>query len=149
MAANDRCRRKKRLENSHRALAQLQRAENGDVFDALRAHLTRLGWRTENAEDRARTVRKMLEVRVQVLREIKRLELRAESEMPEWARSIKEASGSVGRGWTTWTAISLDDTEEQREAQNVEPRLEKLARSGKITKEEYDLLRERLQSPLR
>jgi hypothetical protein len=141
--------RNERLEQARRDLAEIQRGENGDVFGALRAHLTRLGWRTENAEDRARTAHKIFEARVQILHDIKRLELRAESEMPEWARALGKTSGSVGTGWTTWTAVSADDTEEQRQARDVGPRLEKLARSGKITKEEYDLLRERLQSPLR
>jgi hypothetical protein len=138
-------RRKKRLESSQRLLAELQRAENGDVFDELHRHLTRLGWRTETSADRMKAARKALEVKLAVLREIKVLELRPETAMPEWARSTGKASGRVGSGWTTFIALSGDETKEQLEARDVGPRLEKLARSGKIAKEEYDRLNQRLK----
>jgi hypothetical protein len=137
--------RKQRLKDLESTLATLLRGDNADVFEELRDHLTRLGWRTETAEDRARAAQTAREVRLAVLREIKTLELRPEGTMPEWARPIGTSRGRGGTGWTTLISVSNDETAEELEARAVGPRLEKLAKSGKITKEEYERLNQSLK----
>src|SRR5262249_18359871 len=63
-------RHKERLEQAQRALAKFYRDEhqNADVFAELHAHLTRLGWRTESAEDREKSARKAIQRSVEILR---------------------------------------------------------------------------------
>src|SRR5262249_47237470 len=131
--------RPKTLSSLRASLAALD--ENADVFAALHRHITRLGWRTERDEDRERARQKHLAIAVAVLAEIKELESRLESSAGDWTKSLRRRNMGV-------SLISGGDqlSEEQREVVfgRARKRLIDLATSGRISKEEYASLSERL-----
>jgi hypothetical protein len=140
---------KEQLENAQIALAMFYRDEhqNGDVFAELHAHLTRLGWRTENAEDREKAERKAMQRSIEVLREIKELEMRSEAPRPDWAQPAEEALNREKKVMRIIRQSKLDGmTPEEREARGVANRLNKLVVSGRISKEEFEVLRSRLRA---
>jgi hypothetical protein len=144
-------RHKEHLENAQRALAKFYRdaQQNADTFAELHAHLTRLGWRTESAEDREKTARKAMQRAVEVLRDVKRLELRPEAVKPDWARPAEEALSREQKVMRISRVSEHDKmTMEEREARRVGNRLNKLAVSGRISKEEYETLQARLRGTL-
>jgi hypothetical protein len=75
------------LESSRRALSRLD--ENADVFATLHAHITRLGWRTENAQDRARADQRRIYRALAVLQDIKALEQRPEGMPAGWTERLR------------------------------------------------------------
>jgi hypothetical protein len=135
--------RLKLLESSERKLAELIEMRNADVLEALHAHLTRLGWRTQNALDRAKLARRRLDRQVEVLREVKAFETRAEAPPQAWAASLEHRMG-FGSGWTIGVLRDPALTEEEREARQAAHRLAKLALSGRISQHDYGRLRSTL-----
>jgi hypothetical protein len=134
------------LEKHRLILAEFEENRNADVFNALHAHLRRLGWRTATAEDRKRAQANALARRVEVLRVIKSLEGRPEAPTPDWAVSL-QAELRVESGWTVYAPLQTTLTAEEWEAHDVRAlrtRLLKLAISGRISEEEFDDLAARL-----
>jgi hypothetical protein len=174
--------RLKALESARGALARLD--DNADVFVAIRDHLTRLGWRTENAQDRARESERRLAAALAVLAEIKELEKRPEAAPGEWTAPIRQslsalppsvphtlrnATGSPPREVrvlaldpaTARRAVILqrsgsagsasdnsspDLSAEEREVRSgtLRRRLGELAVTGRVSKDQYESLLERL-----
>jgi len=62
-------------------LGYFEKIARADVFVALRSHLTRLGWRTQTPDDRARAKQKHERAALAVLQEIKELEKPAPDEV--------------------------------------------------------------------
>jgi hypothetical protein len=139
-------RRSESVASFQRSLATLD--ENVDVFSALHAHLTRLGWRTERAEDRERVERRRRADALAVLRdltpamqeEIRRLELRPQSAPGGWVESLGEIRGPL-------RIVSAADqpSEEEKEVRRLRKRLVGLPTSGRISEEEYETLSARLR----
>jgi hypothetical protein len=135
----------KQLHWLNEQLREIKNNTNSDVFEALRAHLARLGWRTENAADRALQQRRKNEIRVEVLREVKRLEAGTSSAQPLWATRVsKRQRISV---WRRTDEINGYDPEvrETYDPPGLERRLDELALSGRIAEAEYDRLQEMLE----
>ncbi|MGP1254654.1 MAG: hypothetical protein ACTS10_09595 [Kiloniellales bacterium] len=139
--------RRKSIENAKRRLEEFEKNENADVFEALHQHITRLRWRTEDMSDRTRSRRRMLDERVRLLREIKRLDTRPQQAMPKW---VYRVPASVRRGsdrtFTVLPADWNDLTEEERAAHPhlLVSHLETLACNGQLSSDEYRDLLERI-----
>lgn len=138
-----------RIANAERALADFLKHENAAVFDALHAHLARLGWRTMNEQDQARMKRRMLEDRLGVLRQVKMLEARRESTPPDWAQSLTPGDTGVKGTMFLMPSGELENMSDvEREASwppsALAERLNTLAVTGRITKVEFDMLQARL-----
>ncbi len=139
--------RQKFLQQTKDQLQRLRRNENADVFARLHGHLTRLGWRTETEADREKARRKALAQRVDLLRELKRLEARPKGPRGEWAERIAHP----GSKFTNWTIRRADQPEtltpeeqEARTPEHLRDRLRDLALNGKVSQEEYDALSRRI-----
>jgi hypothetical protein len=138
--------RLKSLESAKQALAKMD--ENVEVFDKLRNHLTRLGWRVENAEDQRRVRMRTIARKVAVLREIKELEHRAVGAIEQWAEPLVEQTGEIGgpvRLVGTQGLVRLSADEREVILGGAARRLRALATTGRITKLEYEQLRQRLE----
>jgi len=161
------------LERANRALSGLD--ENADVFAALHAHLSRLGWRTANAEDRARAERKRIDGGIVLLQDIKEFEKRPDDRTPDWAERLRPRPPAAGDDvagplrsldrsrtgaypsivlayrnppGTTPPKIENQMAADEREVRSggLRKRLDRLAISGRISKEEYDDLSARLRA---
>lgn len=134
------------------ALAEIERQPNRDVYDRLRAHLTRLGWRVETDDDRERAKAAARQRGVEVLQVVKQLEARPASEPPPWARAIldrRERQGGSGSLWIAVPALAdLNDDEREVEFGRVPHRLDDLAVSGRIGEAEYTALSRRLSGSI-
>jgi hypothetical protein len=135
--------RQKMLASTQRALAALD--ANAAVFESLRTHLARLGWRTENEIDRKRARRTEINRQLKILDELKTLGLRPDAPRAEWAEQIRQ-SRFGGR----LIALSSDGqsqmSDEEREVLTggLQRRLRELAISGRISRSEYDDLKSRI-----
>lgn len=139
--------RRKRIENAKGRLEEFKTNENADVFEALHRHFTRLRWRTENQSDRMRARRRNLKERVQLLREIKRLDARPQQAMPEWVSRLPSSVRWGSDRVSTMPPAEWNDlTEEERAAHPVflVSNLNVLACDGKLSSDEYRDLRERI-----
>jgi hypothetical protein len=136
--------RLKSLELAKQALAKLD--SNTDVFEALHGHLTRLGWRPEAEQDRALAHQRWLTRAIVVLQDIKELEKRPQGSPEDWAEAMRRRQGSSGIRLIQKGALDRWSPDE-REAHTggVERRLQNLATTGRVTKDEYDQLAKRLQ----
>jgi hypothetical protein len=171
--------RLKSLELAQSALAKLD--DNADVFTAIHQHFTRLGWRTETTEDRARTNQRKLNDALAALAELKELARRPEGMPGEWAERLRPLPPQAGLGvedmaqrtrelaskqqfaspiyspgyqvileqspgahtrhlgWPQWS-----DEERELRSGGLRRRLGELALTGRVSKEEYDVLAQRL-----
>jgi hypothetical protein len=140
--------RRDALERLREAAAEIQENPNGDVFGALHAHLTRLDWRTENEVDRQRARARLLQRGVQVLQVIKGMETRADGRLEEWTEAIRKRrqlpSGEVRfHGKDALNRLTPDEREVTTGV--ARRRLDQLALTGRVTKEEYDSLSLKLE----
>jgi hypothetical protein len=121
----------------HRRLAELD--ANAEVYRDIKLHLTRLGWRTENARDRHVHQRQALERALLVLQDVKVLEQRQESPFGSWVEQL-------GAQYEIGIIISVDEvdrmTPDEREVLtgSLRRRLLNLAFSGRITQQEFKAL---------
>ncbi len=138
-----RAQQRRLLDSAKHQLARHQADDiNSDVLEALRAHLSRLGWRTENEQDRAQARAARIQKSVLVLQELRELEKRPEGAVADWAEVLRKQQRP--------DAIMLhgppdklkDLSPDEREVQTggLQRRLLGLALSGRVTKEEYDAL---------
>lgn len=127
--------------------------KNADVFRALRAHLARLGWRTENAKDRERayrtTYRAMVDRQLLILDELKKLEARSPTRPAEWVETIRQRQQGDLSGPIRVAQIGelekLSEDEREVATGGLYRRLTDLAVSGRITRDEYEDLRSRIK----
>lgn len=121
--------------------------ENDKVYDLLHAHLTRLGWRTLNAGDQKLLSAEHARRAVRVLQEVKQLERRMPAPLPEWAQEINKMGAPKGAGQYVLIAQVEGMTEDEKFVAHpgaLPKRIDELAISGRITKDEYDTLLARL-----
>ncbi len=132
------------LANAQRALTSFRENRvNEDVLEAVRAHLARLGWRSETEADRERIRQERMARALEVLKDVKELEQRPEGATPAWAEPLRNPPPS--RGFILISGLDKMP-EEVRAVQTGElgERLRKLAVSGRISEQEYRALSERL-----
>ena len=136
---------RKGLETTQRALAKLD--ENADVFAALHTHLSRLGWRTENAADRAKSDRARTDRGLAVLQDIKAAEQRPEDTPADWTAPLRPRPNARTRTFSTWWPADQAVSEDERVVRSggLRPRLNRLATTGRISKDEYDAFMARLK----
>lgn len=121
--------------------------ENKDIFERLRSHLTRLGWRTENEQDREAERSRKLARGVAVLQDIKKLEARPEGTVGQWAEALRKQQRAIG-GYVAYPKGALDRMSEDERAVltgRIRLRLYELALTGRAEKAEYDALLARLE----
>jgi hypothetical protein len=129
--------RMKSLEFAKTQLVALD--ENADVFNALHGHLNRLGWRTENGQDREKASRRRLADGVALLEELRALGQRPEAKPEEWAEPLRRTNLagplSVIR---LGSDEGLSDAEKEVRNGGLRRKLTQLAITGRISKAEYD-----------
>jgi len=125
------------LEEAERALAAFRADHtNEDVLEALRAHLSRLGWRTETIQDRDRVHKEWLARALQVLREVKELEKRPAAPPGAWAIPF-HASQIYGRSFDPKELENISPDVRTVENGGLEIRLRNLVTTGRVTEQEY------------
>jgi hypothetical protein len=138
--------RLKSLESARQALAKMD--DNVEVFEKLRNHLTRLGWRVENAEDQRRVQVRTIARKVAVLREIKELAKRPTAAPGEWTERLRVQQERVEGVIAIVDKNGLERmSQDEREAHlgGAERRLRELALTGRIANDEYEALSARLK----
>jgi hypothetical protein len=132
------------LELAKTQLAALD--ENADFFKAVHGHLSRLGWRSENAQDREQVSRGRLADGVALLEELRALDQRPEAKPGEWAEPLRR-TGLAGP-LRVVTRLGSDEglSEAEKEVRNggLRRKLTQLAITGRISREEYDAFRTKL-----
>jgi hypothetical protein len=131
------------LESAKMHLAALD--ENAEVFEAIHGHLSRLGWRSENAQDREQVSRRRRAHGVALLEELRALDDRPEAKPGEWAEPLHQTSLagplSVIR---LGSDEGLSDAEKEVRNGGLRRKLTQLAVTGRVSKEEYDAFRAKL-----
>jgi hypothetical protein len=132
------------LEFAKTQLAALD--ENADVFKALHDHLKRLGWRSENAQDREQSSRRRLADEVALLDELRALDQRPEAKPGEWAEPLRRTDLAGPLRVVTRRGSDEGLSEAEKEVRNggVLRKLKQLAITGRISREEYDAFRTKL-----
>jgi hypothetical protein len=134
------------LEKAQRDLASFRDDHtNEDVFEALRAHLSRLGWRTETEQDRRRAHQEWVERTVQLLHEVKELGQRPEATPEAWAVPLR-SRGPIFGGVDARELKSMSTDVRAVESGEVERRLIDLALTGRVSEQEYRVLMGRYRS---
>jgi hypothetical protein len=129
------------LENAKHNLAKYQALNtNSDVFEALHAHLSRLGWRTENEQDREVARQAKMRQALVVLREVKELEKRPEGTTGDWVDVVRKQQRGYAIGPSSQALQSMSADEREVQTGGLRRRLFNLALTGRITKDEYDSL---------
>jgi hypothetical protein len=133
-----------------REIAGLRRNENADVFEALRAHLERLGWRTARFSDYDKWEQGKTTRNIEVLRTIKHLEKRDLGATPGWAVPLK--AQLKNKESMPWAMVEVSEFEKMasEEREVILPgavwyRLLDLAVSGRISEDEFERLKARLR----
>ena len=135
------------LEKAQRALAAFQEDHtNEDVFNALRDHLSRLGWRVETESDRERIHQRWVERGVRVLQTVKELELRPGRAVEAWVETLRRPS-AIGRAFEPGQLERMSPDVRVVENGGLEWRLYQLASTGRIIEQEYRSLAEQLSGP--
>lgn len=134
--------RQESLQVATRALAALD--ENIDVFQSLHDHLARLGWRVENADDRARLREQELRRAVEVLREIEVLEGRPAQTPGAWTEAIRRQPRGPIRLHESGSLDRMSADEREVAIGGARRRLRDLATSGRIDREQFDDFSKRL-----
>jgi hypothetical protein len=116
---------------------------NDDVFETVRAHLSRLGWRTETDQDLKRVHQDWVTQAVQVLQEVKELELRPAASPGAWAEPLRSRRPIGGRAFELGELESMSADVRAVETGELERRLTDLALTGRITEQEYRALTQR------
>jgi hypothetical protein len=133
------------LEEAQRELATFREDRaNDDVLEALRAHLSRLGWRTETEQDRAQARQQWVARALRVLREVKELEQRSASPPGPWVKFLRRRDRVVLHRREPGALESMSADKRAVETGELEARLRTLALTGRITEQEYRTLSERL-----
>jgi hypothetical protein len=129
------------LERAQRNLAAFQEDHaNDDVLEAVRAHLSRLGWRVETERDRERVHQEWVERGVQVLQKVKELELRPAAATGAWVEPLRHQRPSFGRAFEAGVLESMSADVWAVETGELERRLKELALTGRVTEQEYRAL---------
>jgi hypothetical protein len=129
------------LEQAQRNLAAFRENHtNDDMFEALRAHLSRLGWRTETEEDRERVHQEWVGRAVQVLQE---LEQRSAAPPEAWAEPLRNRAPTFVRAFGVGQLESMSTDVRAVETGELDRRLRDLALTGRITEQEYRALTKR------
>jgi hypothetical protein len=113
------------------------------VLEAVRAHLARLGWRSETEADRERIRQERMARALEVLKDVKELEQRHEGATPSWAEPLRNPPTSGGVVLISGLDKMPEDVRAVRSGE-LDARLRKLAVSGRISEEEYRALNERI-----
>lgn len=109
---------------------------NADVYDRVKAHLERLDWHVIGTAERD-------EDRLRALRAIKVAEGRQAGEKPAWAEGIQIRPNQ--RGLTVIPSPRGPLSDERREllyGRDLSVRLDEAALAGKLSKDEYDEIRD-------
>jgi hypothetical protein len=115
---------------------------NDDAFEAVRAHLSRLGWRTETEQDRERIHREWVERALQVLQEVKELEQRPAVSPEAWAESLRKRTPGL-RAFGPGALETMSADVRAVETGELDRRIGDLALTDRITQQEYRALAER------
>jgi hypothetical protein len=135
--------RLKLLEMAKRGLTSLD--ANADAFTAVHTHLTRIGWRTENAEDRKRNEKARSDRLAAFLPEIETLEMRPSGVAGDGTQSLsQDTTRLVGRDPAVSDSRQRTYTSHSLGADELRSRLSGLATTGRISKPEYYSLLKRL-----
>lgn len=136
-----------RTPDASQQLEQIRQNVNADVFEALRNHLMRLGWRRQTPEDIRAELLSRHELRIVAFREIKEHEAKPPGLQPEWAGAIAQSRAISGEPKTPMTIMPASTDPAFRETHHprtAEDRLDDLALSGRISQEDHERLRKQL-----
>ncbi len=132
------------LEQAERRLAAFRENHaNDDVFESLRAHLSRLGWRTETEQDRERIHQDWVGRALQVLQDVKELELRPAAAPGAWVEPLRSRRPGFGRAFEPEALERMSADVRAVETGELDRRVKDLALTGRVTEPEYRLLTER------
>jgi hypothetical protein len=135
------------LEKAQHDLASFREDHtNEDVLDALRAHLSRLGWRTETEQDRKRAHQEWVERAVQVLHDVMELEQRPAAQPETWTEPLRHRGAIVVRGVEPGELERMPADVRAVETGVLEQRLANLALTGRVSEQEYRELIRRYRS---
>ena len=129
--------REERLAEAREKLEAFRNSKSDPIMAEIKAHLTRLGWRRETADDVRREKSTSLAARVVLLDEIESFEQQDERETPEWAEKLRNPL----RGLSVVHSSQLQDLSSRERGafspDRLKSRLLRLARSGRLTEDEY------------
>jgi hypothetical protein len=132
------------LERAQRNLATFREHHaNDDMLEAVRDHLSRLGWRTETKQDRERIHQEWVERAAQVLQEVHELEQRPAVPAPAWAKPLRGRGATFGPAFEPGKLESMSADVGAVETGELDRRLKQLALTGRVTEREYRALIER------
>ena len=120
-----------------------ERHLNDDVFDALWAHLRRLGWRTETDEDRKRVRQEWVSRSLQVLQEVKEMEQRPAAPPGAWIEPLRNRRVKPLRLINREALERMPADVRVVSTGELYRRLWDLALTGRVTEQEYRALTER------
>lgn len=131
------------LERAKQELASFRdNHDNDDVLGLLRAHLGRLGWRTETEADRQRVHQEWVARAVEVLKEVQDLERRPATPPQPWTERL-QGPQKAWRGLPVETLDKMSPDMRAVETGELERRLRGLALTGRVSEPEYLALVER------
>jgi hypothetical protein len=132
------------LEQAQRVLATFREDHaNDDVFEAVRDHLSRLGWRTETEQDRERGHQEWVGRALQVLQEVKELEQRPAAPLEAWVEPLRSRGPIFGRAFEPGELENMSADVRAVETGELDRRVRDLALTGRITEQEYRALTKR------
>jgi hypothetical protein len=132
------------LEHAERKLAAFRENHaNDDVYEALRDHLSRLGWRTETEQDRERIHQDWVGRALQVLQEVKELEQRPAAPPAAWTEPLRSKRPAFGRSFEPGALERMSADVRAVETGELDRRVRDLALTGRATEQEFRLLTER------
>jgi hypothetical protein len=132
------------LEQTQRKLAAFREDHaNDDVFEAIRDHLSRLGWRTETEQDRERIHQDWVGRALQVLQEVKELEQRPTAPPGDWVEPLRSRRAAYGRAFEPEALERMSADVRAVETGELDQRVKNLALTGRITEQEYRALTKR------
>jgi hypothetical protein len=131
-------------EQAERKLAAFRENHaNDDVYEALRAHLSRLGWRTETEQDRERIHQDWVGRALQVLQEVKEMEQRPAASPGAWVEPLRSRRLGFGRSFEPGALERMSADVRAVETGELDRRVRDLALTGRVTEQEYRMLTER------
>jgi hypothetical protein len=116
---------------------------NDDVFESLRGHLSRLGWRTETDQDRERIHQDWVGRALQVLQEVKELEQRPTAPPGDWTKPLRSNRPAYGRSFEPGALEKMSADVRAVETGELDRRVKELALTGRVTEGEYRALAKR------
>jgi hypothetical protein len=131
------------LERAKQDLATFRDNHDNDAaFGLLRAHLSRLGWRTETGADRERVHQEWVARAVEVLKEVQDLERRPAAPPEAWTERL-QGPQKAWHGIAVETLDKMSPDVRAVETGELERRLRGLALTGRVSEPEYLALVER------